>query len=107
MNRRDAEARRPEEKEDEQSCLLLLPPRLRGSAVHFSHIPHAPPGSPQRPQAGVSVDAAPLLSPPTAIRLSERAVFGEPHSGHLIFESRSAVRTSWSNFALHLEQVYS
>ena len=74
----------------------------------MNYMEHDPRISPQRPQIGVSADGAPLPSLPTAMRLSDLAVLVDPHSGHLIFvESRSAARTSWSNFALHFPHVYS
>jgi hypothetical protein len=48
-----------------------------------------------------------LDSAPTAKTLSARAVFGEPHCGHLIFRSASLIARRCSNFTSQDLQTYS
>lgn len=74
-----------------------------------SIIPHDPGMPPQRPHMGASelAEDFPVDSPPTAKRLSVRAVLGEPHSGQTGLCSPVIVRTSWSNFLLQAWQEYS
>lgn len=61
---------------------------------------------PQGQQAGAA-GAPAALSAPTAKTLSARAVWLDPHSGHLTFVSLFIERTSCSNFASHRLQAYS
>ena len=69
------------------------------------------PGPPQRPHMpGADDDADDLLdeaSAPTAKTLSARAVWVEPHAGHLTFASLFMVRSNCSNLASHDLQLYS
>jgi hypothetical protein len=70
----------------------------------------ARPGPPHRPHVGAADDDEGFdddPSAPTANTLSARAVFVEPHSGHLIASGALIVRARWSKVFEQDLQVYS
>lgn len=79
---------------------------IHGLALASHPIPHGPGPPHAQPPVGGDVDFA-ASPPPTLIVLRPRAVLSDPHAGHCIAPSRSAVRTIFSNDVAQDSQWYS